>query len=479
MSTLQSILQQAWTTHQAGNVAAAEVVYRQILDRHPENAATWVYLGIALFDQRRFAESATAYRNALAFQPHFPIAWNNLGNTLRMLGELARADECFTHALQQQPGYLSPMKNRGTLWIWAGEIDRGLASYREALDTAPHDPELHRNLGVIYLLQQRYQEGWPEYRWRWHFNSSGRSAHPCPVWQGENPTGKTFLLYPEQGIGDAIHFVRTAHTLKSAGARTVLQCSSKLVPLLSAVAGIDTIIPETMPVHQFVSGPIDYQASLIDVVDHWYGLTGELATGFTTLPPQQGSFDRNAAYLNVSESLVEYWRRTLFNSHSDSNPETRPKRVGICWQGNTQFHADVYRSAPLESFAPLANLPGVSLFSLQHGFGREQIARCSFKNQITQLPDNIDQTAGAFLDTAAIIRNLDLVVTVDTSTAHLAAALGKPTWIALGRVPDWRWTLDGTTSPWYPTVRLFRQKEFGQWSEVLSRIADKLCDLRT
>jgi len=474
MSTVQSLLQQAWATHQAGNVAAAESVYRQILVRHPQNAATMVYLGIALFDQRRFVQSATAYREALAIQPHFPIAWNNLGNTLRMLGDLTQADECFTRALHQQPGYLSPMKNRGTLWIWAGEIDRGLASYHEALQAAPNDPELHRNLGVIYLLQQRYQDGWPEYRWRWHFNANGRSSHPSPVWQGENPSGKTFLLYPEQGIGDAIHFVRTAHTLRCAGARTILQCSDKLVPLLSSVTGIDTVIPETMPVNQMVAGPIDYQASLIDVVDHWYGLTGELATDFALLPTRQGSFDRNAAYLDISESLVEYWRRALFNPQPGSQETPTTKRVGICWQGNSQFHADVYRSAPLESFAPLANLPGVSLVSLQHGFGREQIANCSFKHQITDLPDNIDQSAGAFLDTAGIIRNLDLVVTVDTSTAHLAAALGKPTWIALGRVPDWRWTLAGETSPWYPTVRLFRQKDFGRWDEVFQQMAAEL-----
>lgn len=478
MSNLQIALQQAWATHQSGNVAAAELVYKQILAQHPRHAATLVYLGLAHFDQRRFVQAAQAYRQAIQIQPDFPIAWNNLGNAMRMLGELAEADDCFTRALQQKPDYLSPMKNRGTLWIWAGEVDRGLASYQDAMRIAPDDPELHRNLGVIYLLQQRYDEGWPEYRWRWNMNPGGRPRHPSPVWQGEDPAGKTFLLYPEQGIGDAIHFARVAHTLKQAGARTVLQCATKLVPLMSSITGIDMVVPEGIAVEQFGAGKIDYQASLIDVVDRWYGRTGTLATAFAPLPHCPGSavpssgvngnFDAASAYLNSSDSLVDYWRRVLFPS---TGP---PKRVGICWQGNSQFHADIYRSVPLEKFAPLSTIDGVSLFSLQHGQGREQIQSCSFGNSIVQLPDAIDQSSGAFLDTAAIIRNLDLVITVDTSTGHLAAALGKPVWVALGTVPDWRWTRQGDSSAWYPTVRLFRQQEMGQWDEVFQRIAADL-----
>lgn len=482
MSTLQSVIQQAWATHQAGNVAAAEVVYRQILLQHPRHAATLVYLGLAHFDQRRFADAARTYRAAIDIQPDFPIAWNNLGNALRMLGELEDADACFTRALEQKPDYLSPMKNRGTLWIWAGEVDRGLASYQDAMRIAPDDPELHRNLGVIYLLQERYEEGWPEYRWRWAMNPGGRSRHPSPIWQGEDPAGKTFLLYPEQGIGDAIHFARAAHVLRQSGARTVLQCAPNLVPLLSSITGIDMVVPEGMSVEQFGSGKIDYQASLIDVVDRWYGRTGMLATGFAPLGGNakaalssgqaSSGFDSSAAYMQVSESLVEYWRRTLFFANDGV------KRIGICWQGNAQFHADIYRSAPLEAFAPLAKIKGVSLVSLQHGFGREQIGSCSFGGSLVQLPDSIDKSSGAFLDTAAIIRNLDLVITVDTSTGHLAAALGKPVWVALGSVPDWRWTLQGESTPWYPTMRLFRQEKMGHWDGVFRRMADAVAAMQ-
>lgn len=465
MTTLQTALEQAWQTHQAGNVAAAEAVYRQVLARQPQHAAAHVYLGIALFDQRRFLESAAAYRTALAITPEFPIAWNNLGNTLRMLGDVEQADLCFQKALALQPGYLSPLKNRGTLWVWAGEIDKGLASYHQALRLAPEDPELHRNLGVIYLLQERYAEGWPEYRWRRRCLPGGQPAYPFPLWRGEDPQGKTILLYPEQGIGDAIQFVRVCQTLRAAGARTILRCGGHLIPLFTSAPGIDSLIPDSVPLAQMVTGPIDYHASLIDAVDGWYCRTGELATATGASGPME------AAYLSVSESLVDYWRRAL---DASLPRQAGQLRVGICWQGNPQHHADVYRSIALAEFRPIIEHPHVSLISLQHGVGREQLKQVDFAHRIATLPESIDQSGGVFLDTAAVIRNLDLVITVDTSTAHLAGALGVPVWLLLGRVPDWRWLQTGETTPWYPSMRLYRQRQIGEWADVFTQVAHAL-----
>ncbi len=465
MNTLQSALEQAWQTHQAGNVAAAEAVYRQVLARQPQNAAAHVYLGIALFDQRRFLESAAAYRSALAITPGFPISWNNLGNTLRMLGDVEQADACFQKALDLQPNYLSPLKNRGTLWVWAGEIEKGLASYCQALQLAPDEPELHRNLGVIYLLQERYAEGWPEYRWRWRCLPGGRPEHPFPLWHGEDLQGKTILLYPEQGIGDAIQFVRVGQTLRAAGARTILRCGANLIPLFSSAPAIDLLIPDSVPLSQMATGPIDFHASLMDVVDAWDDRTGELATA------TGGHGATGGAYLGVSESLTDYWRRGL---DASLPRQAGQRRIGICWQGNPQHHADVYRSIPLSEFRPLAEMPEVSLVSLQHGPGSEQLSQVDFAAAIARLPASIDQSGGAFLDTAAIIQNLDLVITIDTSTAHLAGALGVPVWLLLGRVPDWRWLQTGDTTPWYPSMRLFRQSQIGQWSDVFDRVVSQL-----
>ncbi len=456
MPTVQQLLDQAWSMHQAGDVRSAEAIYRHVLSQLPNHAAAHVYLGIAHFDQRNFEHSIQSYRKALKQQPHFPIAWNNLGNSLRMIGDLQESDRCLAKAMEQDPKYLSPYKNRGTLWVWAGDIDRGLRWYHEGLKLAPNDTELHRNLGVIYLLQQRYDEGWVEYRHRWSFIGGGRPQYPFPVWQGEEVQGKTILLYPEQGLGDTIQFIREAALLKSQGARVVVVCPPKLVPLLGSVPGIDDLIPEGISLYE----PADYQASFIDVVDFWYGKHRQIATC-------QDVLDLNAGYISVSPQLIDYWKHKL-------GPRTAAKRIGICWQGNPGHHADIYRSIALKQFAPVVQVPDVSFLSLQHGFGSEQIKNVSFGNSIQQLPEGIDQSGGAFLDTAAIMKNLDLVITTDTSTAHLAGSLGVPVWVILGKVPDWRWLLEGDRTAWYPSMRLFRQQTMGDWTGVMQHVADAL-----
>ncbi len=463
MSDFQTLLDQAWQAHQGGSVVAAERVYRELIARQPKHAAAHVYLGIAQFDQRQFEASVNSYRRAIELQPRFAIAWNNLGNSLRMLGELDEADRCFQKAIDQQPSYLSPRKNRGTLWVWAGEIERGLASYAEGLRMAPDDPELHRNLGVIYLLLERYDLGWAEYRWRWHFIGGGRPQHPQPLWQGEDLAGKTILIYPEQGLGDAIQFIRVATTLRSMGARTVVQCSSKLIPLFSSAPGIDVLVPEEIAPQMLGVGEIDFHASFIDVVDIRHGQSGQLATATS----ESGEL---GPYLKVSDSLRDYWRRQLDNWC----PDRQRRRIGICWQGNPRHHADIYRSVPLSSFAPLARRDDLQLISLQHGFGTQQIAESGFAERILRLPETLDTSGGAFLDTAAIMTNLDVVITTDTSTAHLAGALGVPTWLILGKVPDWRWGQSGAETKWYPSLRLWRQSDVGCWSDVFDRIAKAL-----
>lgn len=452
----QERLQQAWRLHQSGEVFEAESIYRDVIAKDPRNAAAYVYLGIAQHDRKLFEDSIESYRVALKLQPQFPIAWNNLGNSLRMAGQFEEADGCFEQALRQNPSYLSPLKNRGTLWIWAGEIERGLEWYSHALRIAPDEPELHRNLGVIYLLQQRYAEGWHEYRYRWHFMPEVRVAGGGKVWEGEDPSGKVFLLYPEQGIGDAIQFVRAAHSLKLAGATTVVRCDPKLLPLFSSIGGIDMLVPDVLAAREMGVPDIHYQASFIDVVDRLYGRTGVLATDFAASPIC------SKAYIEVSETLSGYWRKQL---------KFPGLKVGLCWQGNPDFHADVYRSVPLKRFAPLVDVPGVRFLSLQYGYGSEQLREVSFCGLVQKLPEGIDRSSGAFLDTAAIIRNLDLVITIDTSTAHLAGALGVPVWLVLGRVPDWRWREQGEVTAWYPTMRLFRQSQVGHWEGVFAEIA--------
>jgi tetratricopeptide (TPR) repeat protein len=465
MKTSIELLQYGWKLHQSGQIDDAAGIYRQVLAQEPKNADALVYLGIACFDQRDFEQSVAVYREAIAIRKHFPIAWNNLGNSLRMLSRVDEAEDCFEIALKQKPGYLSALKNRGTLWIWSGEVERGMRWYERGLQFDPHNAELHRNLGVIHLLLGNYQVGWNEYRWRWRMPGMYRPQTVVPIWQGEPLAGKTILLYSEQGLGDAIHFIRVAVSLKKLGATVLLQCSQHLLPLFTSAPGIDQIVLETIPV-QSISRPVDYHASFLEVLDLLYTQTGQIQWG-------EALFKSGAGYLTVSKQLIEYWRKWL---DQQARQDTSTRLVGINWQGNPGHHADVYRSVPLDILRPLAILPNVRLVNLQFGFGSEQLERCDFADRILRLPDHVDRDDGAFTDTAAILHNLDQVVTTDTAIAHLAGAVGANVTMMLGRVPDWRWLMSGETTRWYPTMKLIRQQQLGHWDEVVDRVGRSIDD---
>ncbi len=457
MPTAQELLAQAWKLHQAGDIQLAIDVYKHVLSHAPRNADAMVFLGIAFFDQRRFAQSEQCYRDAISLQPHFPVAWNNLGNSLRMQGKIEEAEQALAMALSQQPGYLSALKNRGTLWVWAGEVERGLQWYSEGLKIDPQNAELHRNLGVIHLLLGNDSVGWNEYRWRWGMPGTYRPPAIAPVWQGEELAGRSILIYPEQGRGDAIQFVRVASVLKKAGAAAVyVQCAEEMMPLFSSVPGIDLLLPSGSAIP-----PIDFQGSFLDVVDFWYQSRREL-------PYESDLISPGAGYLHVDDRKVSEWRAWL----NERIPNGM--RIGINWQGNPEHHADVYRSFPLEVLRPLLKIPNSTLVSLQFGFGSYQLESCSFTDSIVKLSPSLDRNGGAFADTAAILKNLDYVVTSDTAIAHLAGALGIKVIVMLGKIPDWRWRTEGDQTAWYPTMTLVRQSKLGEWGDVVDRLVKSI-----
>ncbi|OYP33830.1 tetratricopeptide repeat protein [Rhodopirellula sp. MGV] len=462
MPTVADVLSQGWKVHQAGKIDEALRVYQHVIKQAPRNPEAHVYLGIALFDQRRYQESVASYRQAISLKEHFPIAWNNLGNSLRMVGDVDESDKCFGKALSMDQKYLSVYKNRGTLWIWSGEVERGLAWYEKGLEIAPDDAELHRNLGVIYLLQGDFDRGWPEYRWRWKMPGMRRPHSPAPLWTGQPIEGRSILLYPEQGRGDEMNFIRVASVLAQAGASVVVQCSPAMIPLFTSVRGVQSLLPTGSQLP-----PVDFQASFIDAVDGWYQFTGELPLGKDFFH-DHGS---HSGYLNVSDPLVNYWLHWM--EKNDLGKDHR-KRIGIAWQGNPKHHADVYRSVPLEVLRPLAEDDSLHLISLQLGFGSEQIDQVDFGSKISRLPDDTDTSGGAFTDTAAVMKNIDAVVTTDTSLAHLAGSLGVPTLLLLGKVPDWRWLTKGQNTAWYPSITMFRQDQMGNWSSVVERVHEHL-----
>ncbi len=455
MPTTDEFLQSAWKVHQSGGVAQAHQMYRQVVDQLPNHANAWCYLGIALHDLRRYREAIEAYEKAIAINPNFPIAFNNMGNSLRYDFRPDQAEQAFQKALTFDPKYLSAHKNRGTLHAWLGNYDLALESYAQAEKLSPDEAETHRNLGVIYLLKGDFERGWREYRWRWKCPEAAQYSYPQPKWTGQPLAGKTILLYSEQGLGDALHFIRFGAVLKEHGAVVVVHGPAALNALLQKCRGLDAYVPNSLPIEQ----PFDYHCSLLDVAD-------VLAIDVSKIPMADG-------YLEPPEYLVGYWQRWL----KALPPATL--RVGLVWQGNRDHMADIFRSFPLKTYASLGRIEQVQFISLQQGFGTEQIRDWSGVRPLIELPEGTDVSSGAFMDTAAIVSQLDLVITSDTSMAHLCGALGRPAWVLLNKMPDWRWLLDREDSPWYSSLRLFRQSKQGDWAGVAAQVEARLCELVT
>ena len=449
MNTPAQWLQQGWALHQKKQLTQAEELYRKALEADPQNANAYCYLGILHYDRKNYQESIAAYQHALRLQPTFPVAWNNLGNSLRHVAQPEAAEIAFLQALSQKPDYVNAHKNRGTLHVWEGKVELAKDCYRQALKFGPADPELLRNMGIIELLQGNYREGWPLYRHRWNVGDLRRPQLSAPVWQGEDPKGKTFFLYPEQGLGDTVHFVRTARWLKELGARTIVQCQANLLGLLRSCPGVDVLLPQP----EMPTEPVDYQASLIDVADRLTFLTGDVPT--------------EAPYLKVPKELIDFWGQNL------ARYKNQP-RVALVWRGNPDQAADHYRSTTLQALAPLGQLRGIHWISLQLGVSQAEAAQWQGNDPIMIMEGNVDKRHGAFMDTAAILHHVDLLISVDTSVAHVAGAIGVPTWLALNHVPDWRWLLDSPTSNWYPKHHLFRQVKPRDWASVFTAMRDTL-----
>jgi hypothetical protein len=267
------------------------------------------------------------------------------------------------------------------------------------------------------------------------------------LWQGEPLAGKTILLHAEQGLGDTIQFIRYAPIVKQHGATVIVECQKPLLGLLQGCPGVDQLVGQGDAIAGF-----DVHAPLLSV-------PGILKTTVETVPAR-------IPYLFPKPALVEHWRTRLI--------QLGGFKIGIAWQGNPRYPNDRFRSIPLRCFAPLAQVPAVRLISLQKGPGAEQLAEVRNLFPIADLAGELDQQSGPFVDTAAVMKNLDLVITSDTAAAHLAGALGAAVWVALPSAPDWRWSLDRCDSPWYPTMRLFRQRDWGNWQDVFEEIEQAL-----
>ena len=431
----------------------AELLYRQALALRPDHVDAHYNLGVALQQLERYPEAETAYRTALRLAPGRAQTLNNLGCMLGMLGRLPEALATLQRALECNADIAQAHFNLGGVWKELGALDEAEAAYRRALALAPDYGDAVFRLATLLIAMGRYEEGWRLYERRYentgfvHFAS--RELLRCAHWQGEPLAGKSLLLWQEDGLGDMLQFARYARLIKAQGAAHVaFGCVDALHRVLAGVEGIDAVLTHAEASAR--AAQFDYWASPLS-------MPLRLATPVET-PPPPTRFDPDPA-------LARKWAARL--ETLGAGP-----RIGLVWKGNPKHHNDHHRSIPsLAALAPLWSVPGLKFVSLQKGAGEDEAQeaqRAGAAQPILHLGSEIAD----FVDTAAIVSQLDLVICVDTSTAHLAASLGTPCWVMLPRRDvDWRWLHAREDSPWYPqTVRLFRQAVDETWSAPVERV---------
>ena len=463
-------------SHQKGDLDAAIAAYRGIIDRAPEIADPWHLLGVALHQKgepklaRQLIETAIGLNGAVA-DYH-----SNLGMVLLALRDEAAAEHSLRHAVRLAPMHAKALANLAGLLRGRGLFDDALDLARRAVAAAPNDPEVHNNLGnawkdamhpaeavVAYdralaldpgyalahwnralarLTLGDYAAGFDAFAWRWRWGGfpTRLRDYPAPVWTGQEVAGKTLFLYPEQGLGDAIQFVRYAALARARGATVVVEAPGGLAPLVARSGLADRVIVPGDDVP-----PFDLHAPFLDL-PHLFETTLE------TIPAPR-------SYLMADPAQVRALRARSQGSGL--------MRVGLNWSGNPLSPVERFRNLPVAAMTPLAGLAGIDWINLQKGPGGDALPRPAGLNLIETGEGPLDETA-------ALIASLDRVVTTDTAVAHLAGALGVPTWVMLHHAPDWRWLLDRDDSPWYSSLRLFRQANPGDWAPVVGAVAEAL-----
>jgi Flp pilus assembly protein TadD len=465
--------------HQAGRLGEAEKIYREILSREPNQPEALHLLGVVGAQMGHAAEAVEIIRQAIAIRPTVPAYHNDLGNALRDLKRMVEAEAAYREAVRLKPDFLLAIVNLGNALCDLGKVDEGIAAYRgaitlrpdfagahanlgralrdkalydesiaslrEAIRLKPDYAEAHHNLALVLLLKGDFATGWAEHEWRLKLRKfpGGLREFSRPQWDGAHLNGRRILLHAEQGFGDSIQFVRYAPMVAERGARVIVQCQEALCRLFHGVRGVEHVVGQKEGLPDF-----DLHCPLLS-------LPKMFATTMATIPA-------TAPYLTAESELAAQWAARLGASSE--------KRIGLVWAGSAGYANDRNRSVPLAAFRPLFKIPGVKFYNLQKGEAAAQIAA---QPANLELVDHAEALID-FTDTAALIANLDLVISVDTAVAHLAGAMGKPVWLLLPFSPDWRWLLERNDSPWYPTIRLFRQNTQGDWGDVIARVADAL-----
>jgi len=424
----------------------AALCYQQAIAANPQLVSAHTNLGNALQKLGRTKDALLCYQNALTLQPDFADAHFNLGNVLAALGEMAAAITCFETAARLNPRNADAHFNMGNALGRLGRLAESAACLRRAIACRPDFSAAHNNLAMALLAQGELAAGWQEYEWRWHVPSmrDSRRDFAQPQWRGEPAAGKTLLIHAEQGFGDTLQFCRYATLAAARGLRVILEVQEPLARLLRGLLGVEEVLAQGAPLP-----PFDLHCPMVS-------MPLALGTTLETIPSAQ-------RYLQADPAQAEAWARRLASGDG--------MRIGLAWAGNPRAHSaelaaiDRRRSLDPALLAPLFNVKGTKFFSLQKG-GPAAPAEFPLTDVMGEMTD--------FADTAALIETLDLVISVDTSVVHLAAALGKPVWVLERFDSCWRWLNGRRDSPWYPSVRLYRQALAGEWGPVIAEVAQDL-----
>ncbi|BDI31139.1 hypothetical protein CCAX7_31900 [Capsulimonas corticalis] len=444
-------LQSALNAHLAGDLRKAESLYQKLLQSQPGNARVCYLLG-SLYAQRRQTNLAVAMlRRAVALDPLLAEAHNNLGRTLEDAGDKDAAQDSYARAFTLAPGNPDFACNLAALRETLGDHEMALGLYDHVLSQTPDHADAHWNRALIRLRGGDFAGGWPDFEWRFAAPGARRREFSTPQWRGEPLAGKTIFVHAEQGYGDTFHFVRYLPWLKSQGARVVFECHDGMKSVLAGCDGFDLLTEWSEHWFDDHFEELDCQIPLLS-------LPGIAQTETNTIPAE-------ISYIKADASKEQYWGERLTEIAGGAI------RVGVVWAGSPNQKNDANRSCRLTDLAPVLAMDGAQFFSLQRGPAARQIADCPHANLW-----DLSQELEDFADTAGAIANLDLVISVCTSVAHLAGAMGKPVWTLLSERACWRWMRDRDDSPWYPTMRLLRQQILGDWAPVARRAADLLAE---
>ncbi|MGC8793964.1 MAG: tetratricopeptide repeat protein, partial [Bryobacteraceae bacterium] len=474
MLAIADALELALEHQRAGRWGEAERIYRQVLEQRPEHPDALHLLGVLKAQRGEPVAAAALIARAIGQNPAAPAYHNNLGNVLQELGRIGESLLCYEEALRLAPDYVEALVNLGNALNRLDRFGDALACYLEAQRLRPGDPAVYVNLAralveegmlkeamtcvsealrlepdnaqahavraLVWLLDGDLERGLEEYEWRWRLRPGAQREFAQPQWDGSPLEGRRILLHAEQGLGDTIQFLRFATTVGRAGGRVLIECQKRLVELAATVEGVEAVVAAGDPLPGF-----DVHAPLMS-------LPRILKTRLETIP--------NATpYLCAPKACG-----------APPLPKKEGLWVGLGWAGNPTHTNNHRRSLQLTQLAPLAQVSGVTLVSLQGGPGAEQAHSPPEGMRLLTLPQGWNELPRL----AAAVERLDLVITVDTMYAHLAGALGRPVWVLLPFAPDWRWMREREDSPWYPTMRLFRQPARGAWAPVIERVKEEL-----